>query len=137
MRPFNVPPVLAQLLPRRAAPTSGNPFGRTMMVQPPPTVQPPPQQQPPETPEMHESRVLEQLVEELFLQRRIDAAHAGQQRPMPLQAPQQPCSDAVEFNDDGEKRSADVATTEVAPDGSATAEGDRLQRDALVTPLAE
>nr|CAD41648.2 OSJNBb0012E24.13 [Oryza sativa Japonica Group] len=135
-RPFNnVPPTPLRPRPATAAPTnSGNSFDRTLVMRRPPSpsvVQPRPAQ---ETPEMHARRVLWQLVKELFRQRRIDqaqaAAAAEQERLMmtpPAQAPQQPCSDAVRCNDDGEKRSAEVATTEVAPDGSASAEGNDRQ----------
>uniref|UniRef100_A0A0E0DGY2 Uncharacterized protein n=1 Tax=Oryza meridionalis TaxID=40149 RepID=A0A0E0DGY2_9ORYZ len=140
-RPFNnVPPTPLRPRPATAAPTnSGNSFDRTLVMRRPPSpsvVQPRPAQ---ETPEMHKRRVLWQLVKELFRQRRIDqaqaAAAAEQERLMmmpPPQAPQQQCSDAVRCNDDGEKRSAEVATPEVAPDGSASAEGNDRQLVAKV-----
>uniref|UniRef100_A0A0D9W821 NAC domain-containing protein n=1 Tax=Leersia perrieri TaxID=77586 RepID=A0A0D9W821_9ORYZ len=135
--------------PHPAVPDFGNlVFGGTMMMPqplPPQTVQPPAQEywlpetpEIEETPEMEEKRVIQQLLDEYYRQKRIKEeaqAHGAQGHPIPLQVPpqqQQPCSNAVQSNDDREERPAEVAatTTEVARDGSASDEGDGPQRNA-------
>uniref|UniRef100_J3M0A7 NAC domain-containing protein n=1 Tax=Oryza brachyantha TaxID=4533 RepID=J3M0A7_ORYBR len=134
VQPPNVPPPQPALHPQ-AAPASGNSFGQspTTMTQPrpPSPVQPHPQQWPPaaETPAMQEKRVLEQMMAEyLHLLDADESRGRGAQEWEMRSQPQ--CSDAAECNDGGEKlSSAEVATTEVRPDG-----GDRLEHDAPVGP---